>query len=196
MKPSTAIERPLLFVDTWGWIVLADARDPRHDEVVALRRRHTESGILVTTDYVLDETFTRLYGGSPFAEAERFCAAVLRARDTGIVRVEPITTERFARAYRLRVRYRDKPRISFTDLTSFVVMTELGIRDALTADAHFRTVQWGFRTAPWPQEQRHANHLHSPGRTPASRGSSESHSFPIGALAVLHPLAAGRSFAE
>jgi hypothetical protein len=29
MKPSTAIERPLLFVDTW---VLADARDPRHDE--------------------------------------------------------------------------------------------------------------------------------------------------------------------
>src|ERR1039458_7692772 len=85
MKPSTAIERPLLFVDTWGWIVLADARDPRHDEVVALRRRHTENGILVTTDYVLDETFTRLYGGSPFAEAERFCSAVLRARDAGIV---------------------------------------------------------------------------------------------------------------
>src|SRR5208282_1576420 len=137
MKPSTEIECPLLFVDTWGWIVLADAGDPRHDEVVALRRKHTESGILVTTDYVLDETFTRLFGGSPFAEAERFCSAVLRARDTGMVRVEPITTERFARAYRMRLRYRDKPRISFTDLTSFVVMSELGIRDVLTADAHF-----------------------------------------------------------
>jgi predicted nucleic acid-binding protein len=148
MKRSTAIERPLLFVDTWGWIVLADARDSRHDEVVALRRRHTESGILVTTDYVLDETFTRLFGGSPFAEAERFCSAVLRARDTGMVRVETITAERFARAYRLRLRYKGKPRISFTDLTSFAVMAELGIRAVLTADAHFAAAQLGFRTVP------------------------------------------------
>jgi predicted nucleic acid-binding protein len=148
MKPSTAIERPLLFVDTWGWIVLADARDPRHEEVVALRRKHTENGILVTSDHVLDETFTRLFGGSPFAEAERFCTAVLRARDAGMVRVEPITVERFARAYRLRQRYKDKPRISFTDLTSFVVMTELGIRDVLTADAHFAGAQSGFRMVP------------------------------------------------
>jgi len=65
-----------------------------------------------------------------------------------MVRVEPITSERFAGACRLRLRYKDKPRISFTDLTSFVVMTELGIRDVLTADAHFAAVQMGFRTAP------------------------------------------------
>src|ERR1700691_27148 len=149
MKPSTEIERPpLLFVDTWGWIVLATARTPRHDEVVALRRKHTQNGILVTSDYVLDETFTRLFGGGPFKEAELFCSAVLRARDAGMVRVELITTERFARAHRLRLRYRDRSRISFTDLTSFVVMTELGIRDVLTADAHFAAVQLGFRTAP------------------------------------------------
>jgi len=148
MKPSTAIERPLLFVDTWGWIVLADAQDARHAEVVALRRRHTESGILVTTDYVLDETFTRLFSGSSFREAERFTAGVLRAREGGIVRVEHITPERFEQAYRLRLRYRNKPRISFTDLTSFVVMQELGIQDALTADAHFAAVQLGFRVVP------------------------------------------------
>jgi len=148
MKPSTAIERALLFVDTWGWIVLADALDPRHDEAVALRRRHTESGILVTKDYVPDETFTRLFGGSPYAEAERFCSVVLRARDAGMLRVESITADRFARAYKLRLGYKDKPRISFTDLTSFVVMTALGIGDVLTADAHFASVQMSFRTAP------------------------------------------------
>jgi predicted nucleic acid-binding protein len=61
-----------------------------------------------------------------------------------MVRVEPIDSDRFARAYRLRLRYKDKPRISFTDLTSFVVMTELGIRDVLTGDAHFASVQLGF----------------------------------------------------
>jgi len=148
MKPSTAIERQLLFVDTWGWIVLADARDPQHDAVVTLRRKHTETGVLVTTDFVLDETFTRLFSGSTFAEAERYCSAVLRARDAGILRVEAITSQRYAHAYRLRLRYRDKPRISFTDLTSFSVMTELGIRDVLTADAHFAAVQLGFRVLP------------------------------------------------
>jgi len=148
MKPSTAIERPLLFVDTWGWLVLADAKDNRHDEVVDLRRRHTATGILVTTDYVLDETFTRLFSVSPFAQAERFCSAVLRARDAEMLRVEAITPERFTRAYRMRLRYHDKPRISFTDLTSFVVMKELAIRDALTSDAHFAAVQMGFRIVP------------------------------------------------
>ncbi|MGA2130680.1 MAG: PIN domain-containing protein [Bryobacteraceae bacterium] len=148
MKPSTAIERPLLFVDTWGWIVLADSQDARHHEVVALPRRHTETGILVTTDYILDETFTRLFRGSPFREAERFSAGLLRAREAGIVRVESVTPERFAAAYRLLLRYRDKPRISFTDLTSFVVMQEMGITDALTGDAHFAAVQLGFRVVP------------------------------------------------
>lgn len=148
MKPSTAIERPLLFVDTWGWIVLADAKDPLHDEVVALRRRHSENGILVTTDYVLHETITRLFGGSPFAAAERFCTALLRARDAGVVRVEPVTPQRFERAYKLRLRYRDKARISFTDLTSFVVMHELGIREVMTADAHFGQAPSGYRTVP------------------------------------------------
>lgn len=44
MKPSAAIERPLLFVDTWRCIVLADAKDSQHDEVVALRRKHTGTG--------------------------------------------------------------------------------------------------------------------------------------------------------
>ena len=72
----------------------------------------------------------------------------MRARDAGMVRVETMSPERFTRAYRLRLRYRDMPRISFTDLTSFVVIAELGIRDALTADAHFRAVQLGFRTVP------------------------------------------------
>ena len=49
---------------------------------------------------------------------------------------------------KLRLGYKDKPRISFTDLTSFVVMTALGIGDVLTADAHFASVQMSFRTAP------------------------------------------------
>jgi predicted nucleic acid-binding protein len=135
-----------LFVDTWGWLALADARDPAHSKVVQLRRRYAERGVLVTTDYVLDETFTRLFSRCPFREAEKFCTRIFDAQKIGMLILEHITLDRFKAAYRLRLRYGDKPQISFTDLTSFVVMKELGLADVLTADAHFAKVQLGFRT--------------------------------------------------
>lgn len=59
-----------------------------------------------------------------------------------------MTRERLSRAWRLRLRYRDKPRISPTDLTSFVVMRELGLRHALTGDAHFEQVGLNFSKLP------------------------------------------------
>ena len=146
MKRSTPVER--LFVDTWGWLVLADSKDPAHAQSVFERLRRSAPGHLITTDYVLDETFTRLFSRCTFALARQFSDAALQAERAGLLQVERITPERFDGAYRLQLRYRDKPDISFTDLTSFVVMKELGIREVLTADAHFKQVHLGFRIVP------------------------------------------------
>jgi predicted nucleic acid-binding protein len=38
--------------------------------------------------------------------------------------------------------------ISFTDITSFVVMRELGLSAVLTGDAHFEHVGQGFKRLP------------------------------------------------
>jgi predicted nucleic acid-binding protein len=146
MKRFIRAER--LFVDTWGWLVLADFRDPSHSAAVAARRSRPASGSLVTTDYVLDETFTLLFARCPFPVARQFSDGLMAAAALGSLSVERVTPERFAAAYRMRLRFRDKPAISFTDFTSFAVMRELGIRDVLTADAHFRQVNFGFRLAP------------------------------------------------
>ena len=146
MMRSTAVER--LFIDTWGWLVLADAKDPAHVPAASERRRRSAPGSLVTTDYVLDETFTRLFSRCPFPLAHQFSKAIFEAASSGLVSIERITPERFAASYRLRVRYRDKPAVSFTDLTSFLVMQELGIREVLTADAHFAQAHLGFRCLP------------------------------------------------
>ena len=59
-----------------------------------------------------------------------------------------VTPERFAAAYRLRTKFADKPGISFTDLTSFAVMRELGLKQAVTGDAHFQQVNLGFACVP------------------------------------------------
>ena len=104
----------------------------------------------MTSDYVLDETITRLFSRRPFHEAATFCSALLRASDQGTLTIEPITGQRFRAAYELRLRYQDKPKISFTDLTRFVVMRELRIQHVLTRDTHFQQTQMGFITLPLP----------------------------------------------
>lgn len=147
MKSSTATEP--LFVDTWGWLVLANDRDPAFDAVAELRRRDAASGgRWITSDYVLDETITRLFMTAPFRQAEAFFKGIFESEKARLLAIEPIDARRFEEAYRLRLRYRDKPRISFTDLTSFTVMRELGIRRVLTAGAHFSQVGMGFRQIP------------------------------------------------
>lgn len=137
------------FVDTWAWLVLANDRDPAFAAVSALRLEvAVRTGAWVTTDYVLDETLTRLFTAAPFPKARRFAEAIFQASDSGLVDVERVTRERYEAAWQLRLRYRDKPRISFTDLTSFVVMKETGLTSVISGDAHFEHAGFGFSRIP------------------------------------------------
>ena len=132
-----------LFVDTAGWMACADAADPVHARAVAARDGALEAGrVLVTTDYVVDETLTliRLRLGLP--AAEKWWAQV---EVSPRVRWQWIDAPRSEKARGLFFRYRDKD-YSFTDCTSFVVMRELRLKEALTTDRHFR--QMGFQTLP------------------------------------------------
>lgn len=140
---------PTLFVDTWGWLVLEDGADVDHDRTAASYDDFRRSGGgAVTTDYVLDETVTRLFRRRPFTEARKFMEGLLASAAGGYLAIERITRARFARAWELRLRYDDKQRISFTDLTSFVVMQEAQVADVLTQDEHFAQVNMGFVRRP------------------------------------------------
>jgi uncharacterized protein len=138
-----------LFVDTWAWLVLSNGRDPAFHEVSQIRAAAAgRSGAWVTTDYVLDETITRLFAAIHFTAAHRFVEGIFAASRLGLLDIEQVTPERFSRAFGLRARYRDQPRISFTDFTSFVVMRELGIESVLTSDVQFEQVGMGFVRIP------------------------------------------------
>lgn len=54
----------------------------------------------------------------------------------------------FDEAISLRKKYRDKPDISFTDLTSIVVIKDLQINEILTADKHFLQVGLDIKLLP------------------------------------------------
>jgi predicted nucleic acid-binding protein len=135
-----------LFVDTWGWLVLADSKAPEHRAAAkCYSQTSTTSGNVVTSNLVLDETFTLLFRRRPFAEASRFANALLRSPFISVAEVTPAL---FQKAFSLRLSFRDKPDVSFTDLTSMVVAQDLKIVDILTGDKHFIQSGLGFRILP------------------------------------------------
>jgi len=138
-----------LFVDTWGWLSLHDKGERYHQQATqAYEQAIAKSGQIYTTDYVLDETFTFFFRRLPASRAEQSMKKLTAAFSASNFNLVRITEERFTQTEKLRSRFLDKPLISFTDLTSMVVMQELDITTILTEDAHFTHVGMGFQLLP------------------------------------------------
>jgi predicted nucleic acid-binding protein len=132
-----------LFVDTSGWMSLADESDPIHRDCMMVRDKCLEQGgILVTSDYVMDETLTLIRMRMGIDAAERWWEQV---DESPRVRWEWINTERAEKARAWFFKWRDKS-FSFTDCTSFTIMRELHIKKVLTGDRHFKKA--GFEILP------------------------------------------------
>jgi predicted nucleic acid-binding protein len=129
--------------------VIHNKQEPRHEEISAFYRDfRAQRGIIYTTDYVLDETYTLLFRRLPFSLAKKSVAFLDEAVQHGYLYLEWITPKRFEQAKMLRLRFQDRPKISFTDLTSIVVLKELGLTSVLTDDDHFIQVGMGFQKNP------------------------------------------------
>lgn len=146
---SRAASRRALFVDTAGWMAMTDAADPAHEASRRERDSCLETGgMLVSTDYVIDETLTLIRVRLGLRAAERWWAQV----DTSPrIRWERIDASRAMQARKRFFEWTDKD-FSFTDCTSFVVMEELSLRRALTTDRHFS--QAGFEVVPLVPDRR------------------------------------------
>jgi len=132
-----------LFVDTGGWMACADSADPAHGLTCAARDAALETGqVLITTDFVVDETLTLIRFRLGLDAADTWWRQVDGSRR---LRWERVDADRFERARQLFFHYRDKD-LSFTDCTSFAIMRELRLTHALTTDRHFR--QLGFQVLP------------------------------------------------
>ena len=138
-----------VLIDTWGWLALGHRRDPRHQEVKAFYQHLQEEGArLYTTDYVLDEVTTLLFRRESFEEAVSFMEGIFQASQEGRLTIERVTSERFTAAWELRKRFQDKPKISFTDLTSMAIMQDRNIKKVLTDDDHFTYVGMDLQKVP------------------------------------------------
>jgi len=132
-----------LFVDTAGWMAMADGRDSFHQAAKSARDHWLEKGgRLVTSNFVKDETLTLIRMRLGLPAAERWWRMVSQSPRCQIVRITSAHEEKAAEWF---FQWRDQA-FSFTDCTSFVVMRESQLSRALTTDRHFLIA--GFEILP------------------------------------------------
>ena len=132
-----------LFVDTTGWMAMADIADPIHASMRQERDACLRGGgLLITTDYVLDETLTLMRSRLGLDAAARWWQQIDASSRLQWEWIGP------ARAEQARRRFfaTNSGDFSFTDCTSFVVMDELRLRRVLTTDRNFARA--GFEVLP------------------------------------------------
>jgi predicted nucleic acid-binding protein len=125
-----------LFADSFYFLALANPRDNAHSKCLEFSQKSDRP--IITTSWVLMEVGDALCRGSDRAVFSLLLDEL--ARDD-LTTVLPVTQDSFQRAVSLFVARPDKE-WSLTDCTSFLVMEQHGLREALTADRHFQ--QAGF----------------------------------------------------
>jgi uncharacterized protein len=130
----------MVFVDTGAWFARYVPADPSHPRIKACLDANVEP--LLTTDYCVDETLTLLVARGRFRLATEVGRAMFEA---GMTRIHFLTPDQIHRAWTLFQRH-SAAGWSFTDCTSKIVIDDLGIKLAVTLDAHFQ--QFGISVAP------------------------------------------------
>lgn len=135
------------FVDTSAWLGIKNSRDRKHEAaariVAELRARHE---FLVTSDYVLDETYTGLLYEIGYDAAVQFKREIDALIGAGILRVIQITADLQAVAWEVFERYNRDKLWSFTDCTSYVIAHREAVDACFAFDADF--VQMGLNVLP------------------------------------------------
>ena len=126
-----------VFADTFALIAWLNAHDNAHARVTAYLDGFT--GRLVTTEWVLMELADALSAPAARSTAVAFLQAVRADSLFDIVGYDPAV---YQAGFDLFAARPDKG-WPLTDCISFVVMTQRGLSEALTADHHFE--QAGFR---------------------------------------------------
>ena len=130
----------VVFADAGYWIALWNPRDRLHQRALAVRATLRPT-LIVTTQLVLVETFDFMAGMGEFRR-QHAVHALRSLEQNPRVEIVPQTDAQFRAAVE-RYAARSDQRWSLTDCSSFLVMEERGIIDALAFDHDFEQAGFG-----------------------------------------------------
>lgn len=130
-----------VFIDTSGWANLFIATESYHEQAKQwFQHRRQQNQAMVTTNYVVIELVALLNSPLriPRPQLFKYVEAVRTAPYINLIYIEQTID---SAAWEL-LKTREDKAWSLVDSTSFIVMQQLGIKEALTTDHHFE--QAGF----------------------------------------------------
>lgn len=126
-----------VYVDSGGWLSVLIRTDKYHQVGTkyyeAILQRRT---LLVTSDYVLDETITRLRYDVGHDAAKQFLELIEKATTMGALEIVFTSEAIWNKAKQLFLLYADV-RLSFTDCVSFAIIQQMNIPEVFGYDTHF-----------------------------------------------------------
>lgn len=135
-----------LFIDTGAWVAINNKKDDLHQLAVNANRDFLNQGFFyITSDYVLDETYTFIRFESGHKKAVEFGHEIKFLTSIKKIQAIHINQSILTKAWDIFEKYSDKT-FSFTDCTSFVIMEMMEIKEAFSFDKHFE--QYGFIRLP------------------------------------------------
>lgn len=127
------MSKPSVFVDTSGFKALVDSKDEFHMRIKPIWQHLSQEDIdLVTSNYILDESFTLIRDRCGVKIVEKFRDILAKSPNLKIIRVS-LADE--AKAWNWFTK--DWSKLSFTDCVSFALMKRLSIKRVATFDNHF-----------------------------------------------------------
>lgn len=124
----------LVFVDSSMFYALVDEKDEFHQKATAIWQALKVQDVqLVTSNYMLDETFTLIRSHRGVAVVDAFRKSLINIYEVKIIRVT-VPDEAGAWSFFLQ----DWSKLSFTDCVSFALMKRLGIKKIVSFDNHFK----------------------------------------------------------
>ncbi len=123
----------MIFVDTSAWFAASVPSDPNY-QAASRFLASTDSVLLITTDYVVDEYLTLLKARGQTRRVDVLGRQILEEL---VCQLEWVKPNDVYKAWTFFDSYRDKG-WSFTDCVSRAVMERLQIAEAFAFDAHFR----------------------------------------------------------
>ena len=135
-----------IFVDTSAWIAVMDVREGNHSRAKEFYLELLKSRMrIVTSNYVLAESYTRIRYDKGYRETLAFHTMVANAEKLGHLKILWVDHAVADAAWEILEKYSNQT-FSFTDCTSFALLRENKVDEVFAFDDDFRLM--GFAVRP------------------------------------------------
>jgi uncharacterized protein len=126
-----------IFIDTSAWDAIEDSGDANHEAAMIFKDEIANRYELITSNYILDETYTLLLINIGYERTVAFHRQLEMLIKADVLQVIQPSENIVEKAWNIFQKYNQDKCWSFTDCTSYAAMKELDIDEVFSFDRHF-----------------------------------------------------------